>query len=70
MSRPARFQKHPPDRKAAPMSEEMKRLRAAIVADIREDMSAIDELNDWHLELVESFNAVPGVDPITDGDLS
>ena len=55
----------------------IERLRAAIVADVREDMDAIDELTEWHSELVESFNyfieaqgvKFLGVEKITDADL-
>lgn len=45
------------------------RLREAILADVREDCQVIDELSDWHYGLIEAWNAIPGVEPITDADL-
>jgi hypothetical protein len=53
----------------------MNRLRAAIIADVSEDMQAIEELSEWHRELVDAFNAAgpfpgyPEVEPITDADI-
>lgn len=51
------------------MDEALRRLREAILSDVREDGLAIGELTDWHADLVEAFNAVPGVQPIADDDL-
>lgn len=47
----------------------MDRLRAAILADITEDMAMLGELSEWHAELVAAWNAVPGVVPITEDDI-
>lgn len=47
----------------------MDRLRDAIIADLAEDLSMIDELTDCHTELLDAWNAVPGVVLITDADL-
>ena len=47
----------------------MDRLRRAILADIIEDMAMMGEMTEWHAELVDAWNAVPGVVPITDDDI-
>lgn len=48
----------------------MDRLRAAILADVTEDIAMLGEMTEWHEELVAAFNAVPDVEPITDDDIN
>jgi hypothetical protein len=47
----------------------MERLRKAILSDVTEDMAMLGDLTEWHTELIAAWNAVPGVEPITDADL-
>lgn len=51
------------------MNEALKRLRQAIISDVSEDCLSIDELDDYHRDVVDAFNAIPGVDPITNSDI-
>jgi len=51
------------------MKDPMSRLRNAIIEDVAEDMSMVGDLTEWHEQLVTAWNAVPGVEPITDADI-
>jgi hypothetical protein len=52
----------------------MNRLRAAILADVSEDMDMIGEMTEWHEELVAAYNQlvtdIPTLgEPITNDDI-